>query len=177
MTETLFVPAAGDLTATLWPKLDSAIVSLIGSEMGSDGDYSTLVLTDVLLSDVWTPDNWNFPSVIVSSNQATQAPGGHGYGEVHVEVTYDYQVVGIVTAASYANARDGAQVMLSRLRDTIRGGYPTILGVAGDDGETVQDITWSESYIEIRGRNTSGGTVGRYFGVAVMLFNVEATTS
>jgi len=177
MSETLFAPTSSDLTATLWPRLDDAITSLIESSMGENGDYSTLVLTDVLLSDVWTPDNWNFPSVIVSSNQATQASGGHGYGEVHVEVSYDYQIVGVVTGSSYANARDGAQIMLARIRDAIRSGYSSILGVAGDDGETAQDVQWGESYIEIRGRNTSGGTVGRYFGVAVLLFTVEATTS
>ncbi len=164
-----------DTDATLWPKLDAAVVSILDTEMGTGSDYTDLQLQSAEAFETWAPDTGPYPRALVSSNLATMGAGGHGDGMPHIDNNYNYQVVIVAKAETYADARASAQVLIGRAREALRSNYAQLLGIAGDDGEISQDVAWEESGIETRGRNTPGSTVGEFFGVAVLLFTVEAT--
>ena len=162
-------------TETLWPVLDAAFVALIDSEMGAGSGYADLKLAGVEIFETWDPDTGPYPRVLILSDLATVGPGGHGGGQPHLDQVYTYRLVAIVQAATYSVARSNAQVLLARLRDAVRTNYAAILGTAADNTETPQNINWSRSRIETRGRNKPGATVGLFFGISELTIAIEST--
>lgn len=161
------------MTSCLWADIDTYLETQLLAELGAGGLYSTLVVQQVIVDDVWGLDeaikNNAFPLVLVRSNQGTQSPGAHGGGAVRVENSYEYMLVGIVRASGKREAKAGAQEMRRRFREFLRTRL-SLGGLTAGDGERVQKIVWGGSQLEVWGR--ADRDAGTYYGVAALDFKV-----
>lgn len=158
---------------SLWADIDEYLRTELVAELGSGGSYTTQVVKQVLIDDLLGFDGAtkldNYPVVLVRSSTATQQPGPHGNGVVHVENSYDYQLVAVLKATGQAQCKRDTQEMRRRLREFLR----TRLALSGltseDDGERVQKVTWGRSSLEVWANEKQPGT---FFGVTAMEFKV-----
>lgn len=169
------------MTATLWERLDEALIDAFTAEMGVPGDYDPETDTPDPLwveafetGDTWNPDKGPFPALLLLSDSADIDPGQHGAPVGAVELSYPYMVVAVAELTTYAAARSAAQTMGFRIRQTLSK-WPAILAAAHVSGtqETPQVLMLRRARIEVRGRQ--GSNRGRYLGIAVVQFSVDAT--
>jgi hypothetical protein len=158
-------------TPSLWQALDTAILAAFTTQMGAASSYTTNKLAQLEIGDVWAPDTWTFPALLLVSNDAGLSSGPHG-----ANATYHYMAVMVLSAATHALAKQGAQELFRRGIDVIRT-WPAILAAANaaitTGTEHPQRLLWGDSRIEIRGRQ--GANKGLYLGIAVISFRVETT--
>lgn len=158
---------------SLWADIDTYLAAELLAELGSAGSYTTQVVKQVVIDDLIDFEKaiklGNYPSVIVRSSTASQAPGPHGGGGARVENTYDYSLVAICQSTGQAQCKRDVQELRRRLREFLR----TRLALGGlmsaDDGERVQKVTWGRSLLEVWSNPQMPGT---FFGVTAMEFKV-----
>ena len=79
------------MSAVLWTDIDNYLLTNILADMGSAGSYVTLVVNEVLLSDSFTPTEYNPPTVVIFSNSVKPiSQGPHGDGTIHIYSEYRY---------------------------------------------------------------------------------------
>ncbi len=169
------------MTATLWERLDDALLDAFEAEMGTPDDYDPdtdtpdpLWVQEFEAGDTWNPDRGPFPALLLLSDTADIDPGQHGAPVGAVELSYAYTVVAVAELSTYATARAAAQTLLYRIRQTLSQ-WPAILTAAHVAGtqETPQQLSMRRARMEVRGRQ--GSNRGRYLGIAVVQFSVDAT--
>jgi hypothetical protein len=158
---------------SLWADIDTYLAAELLAELGSAGSYTTQVVKQVVVDDLIDFEKaiklGNYPSVIVRSSTASQAPGPHGGGSARVENTYEYSIVGVLKATGQAQCKRDVQELRRRLREFLK----TRLALGGlmstDDGERVQKVTWGRSLLEVWVNEKQPGT---YFGVTALELKV-----
>lgn len=161
------------MSVSLWEALDEATANHLMAEMGPTGDYPDHQITAVEVGDTWNPDAGPRPAILIVSNDADLSSAGHGQGGPHVGATYEYMVVAYTEAESYASAKRAAQTLHGRLIAAVRQ-WPPILAAAQaatTTGEHADRVRFDRSRIEVRGRQ--GATRGRYYGIAVLRYEVD----
>lgn len=158
---------------SLWAEIDDTLVALLTDEMGASSAHATLKLATIQLGEVWEPDRWTHPSALVRSTMASDEADAHGADDtVGLLALYEYQVVLVVDETGYATARANAQTLRDRFRAILRETGAGSLWAASSGDESVGQVRFGRSLLEVRGRQ--GGTAGRYYGIAVIEFVVEA---
>lgn len=168
--------------ATLWERLDDALIAAYTAAMGTPGDFDPegeeaadpLWVQVFAVGDTWNPDAGPFPALLLISNNADIDPGQHGAPIGATETTYRYMAVAVAEATSHGAARTAAQTLLYRMRKALQG-WPATLAASyqAGSGETADTLSVGAMRIEVRGRQ--GPNRGRFLGIAVQQFSVEAT--
>lgn len=158
----------------LWQSLDAATAAHLAAEMGEESAYTDNVIAAVEIGDTWNPDAAPRPAILIVSNEASLSSAGHGSGP-HVGAAYEYMIVAYGDADSHAAAKQLAQTLHARMIAALRK-WPAILAAAQAQtttGEQADRLRFDRSRIEVRGRQ--GATRGRYYGIAVVRYEVDTT--
>lgn len=157
---------------SLWADIDTYLATELLAELGTSGSYNTLQVRQVVIDDLLDFEKaiklGNYPSVIVQSSLATQAPGPHGGGTARIENTYDYSLVAICKSNGQAQCKQDIQELRRRFREFLRTRL-ALGGLEATDGESVQKVLWGRSLLEVWVNEKQPGT---YFGVTAMEFKV-----
>lgn len=160
--------------SALWALIDEAVRSIIEEEMGPASAYLTDQLDNVQIVETWDYYKPPYPRGLVYSTNSSLGTGGFGDGLPHIDLVYEYMVVIVGTADSYAECRTLTQTLHARAKAALRSRWTDIVGLSGDGGEESTNIDWRQAFIEIRGRNNPGTLAGAHIGVAGFVFDVEA---
>lgn len=157
---------------SLWQALDEALAGHLLLRMGEDSGYDDLQVMSAEIGDTWKPAEIVTPAILIVANDAGLDHGPHGGGGPHVEAAYQYTVVAVADADTWADAKRAAQTLHGRLLAALRE-WPIFLGLAqtaAGDGATADQVAWDRSWIEVRSAPRA-----RYWAIAVARFEVQAT--
>lgn len=166
---------------SFWARMDAALLEALRDALnkGGSGNYSTLTLRHSEIGEVWQPEKWEKPALIVYSRDVRQSSEEHGnLGTTHATSRYSYAVTCVVAGDSYGTARDDAQTMMSRIMLVLRE-WPAVLASAQaadpSDQEQGRRLRWQAATLRVEpraGRQNSGS--GSHWAVVSLLFEIES---
>ena len=168
------------MSVSLWQRLDDSILSFIQAALGRDGDYTTHVLRYSELGELWQPEKWTKPALIVYSRDVRLVTEEHGgsAGSTHVTSRYGYAVVAVADGDSYGEARNAAQELLRRVILVLRA-WPALLAAVvaldASDEEQPRRLRWTGATMRVRPRTSNSNSNDRpHWAEASLGFEIEA---
>lgn len=144
---------------SLWQRLDQTILDALRTAMSKGGSYETLLLRYSELGEVWQPEKWDRPALMVYSKDvriSTEEHGGNA-GSSHATARYGYVASCMADGDSYAEARAAAQELLRRMVLVLRG-WPDLITTATaldpTDAEQARRLLWRGATMQVE-PNTS----------------------
>lgn len=167
------------MAESLWNALDDYLAAQLLGELGSAGDYTTLIVTSVDSHAQIDVQDWaktyTTPFQIVMSFQARSQPAGHDDSStIKRDVEYTVTVISVVEGVPAIATRD-AKILVHRTEKFLS----TLLfsGVSADDGSLLRGRPktagreFFASDIELFQRPSSSQSNIRY-GVGITAFSV-----
>lgn len=165
---------------SLWQRLDQTILAALRTAMSAGGDYETLLLRYSELGEIWQPEEWKKPALIVYSRDVRMFAEEHGgsAGSTHTTAHYGYVALCVADGDSYAEARGAAQELLRRVTLVMRG-WPGLITTATTldptDEEQARRLLWRGATMRVEPRTSRTSRNDRsHWAVASLAFDFES---
>lgn len=164
------------MSDSLWEALDDTLIAAVEAQLGAAGSYPDLHVVAVAVDDTYDTDKAdNLPGVLITSNRSEIAPEGHGAGDPHVSVRYQYVIAAFAVGTGHRDARIAAQTLHARLIVLLRGWRAIIRDAqaATTSAEQAHQLRIRGSFVEVRARRD--GARNKHIGAAYVRFDIETT--
>lgn len=171
---------SGGNGVSLWQRLDETILAALRTAMSAGGDYETLLLRYSELGEIWQPEEWKKPALIVYSRDVRMLAEEHGgnAGDTHATARYGYVALCVADGDSYAEARAAAQELRRRMVIVLRQ-WPALLTTATAldpaDEEQARRLVWRGATLRVEPRTSKTNRNDRsHWAVTSLAFDFES---